>query len=1194
MHTIDESLLNEAKELATQWQEVISNNRESNEKEFHEMMQLMLKDPKNKVFLIELLDQSFRSQNPSRIANQLEHLFDKYGHTEIFSHFEELLIWMFRHVGIFVPQISIPLFIKYLRKDVSSIVIKGESAALGKHLRQRRSEGTRVNINLIGEAVLGEREAQERIEKYLQALQNPDIDYISIKISTIFSQITPLAHEWTINELVQRLDTVYTAAMDNTFIDKDKLVKAKFVNLDMEEYRDLHLTLDAFKQTLSLDKFKSLHAGIVLQAYMPDTFEEVKRLASWAKERVQAGGAPIKVRLVKGANQEMELTEASLRGWECVTYLDKAQSDANYKVIMNYLLSPEVAPYVHTGIASHNLFDQALAWRLAKERNLEAFHTAEMLEGMSETAYKTLQKEGMNVILYAPIATAKTFTNAIAYLVRRFDENTAEQNFLRHSFGLSINTPAWDILLESYEASIEALEDLPLSPYRRQDRNIQPERESIDLSLYRFKNAHDTDFALASNRIWAEKIRDKWQDIGKSGGYHAKPVIAGKIIEGLEAVAVMDKSRFHEGIELGSYSYASESQLKKAIKIAKEDPDRWRFLDIKERQRILMDAAFEIEKRRGDLIGVAAAEVGKVFTETDVEVTEAIDFLNFYPYSVGQIEGFNGIHTRGKGVGLIVSPWNFPVAIPLGGVAAALAAGNTVLLKPATDSVLCAYMLCEALWDAGISKNTLQFVPCSGSEAGEHLIKSDSIDFVIFTGGEKTAYEMLKSKPGLFLSAETGGKDATIVTSMADRDQAVKNVVASAFNNSGQKCSATSLLVLEKELYEDKFFQDTLLDVTSSINVGSVWDFKNRIGTLSNKPSGNLAKSLDYLDDKEKWILKPSFEDENPYMLKPAIRYGTQKGDFCHMNELFGPVLSVMKAENLDDAIEIVNATGYGLTSGIESLDKREQQKWEHKVKAGNLYINRMTTGAIVLRQPFGGMGKSAIGSGRKAGGMNYVSQFMHIASDVHMLWKSTCHEEVDRLHALLDGERRHIQTIDNAMQIASHFASFLVDEFLQDHDYVNIRGERNTIRYIPVKSVLFHFCSEDTLVSMLVSIVAAKMVGAKVHVSIDIEDESEALTWLQQKSKVLLGEEDSFIFEDERALSESISHFERVRFLHARVPDSLYIKAADEAIHIACEPFVSHGRIELMHYFLEQSISDSYHRYGNLGLKGLTNKRKY
>jgi RHH-type transcriptional regulator, proline utilization regulon repressor / proline dehydrogenase / delta 1-pyrroline-5-carboxylate dehydrogenase len=1186
------TLFDSAKELATQWQAVISDNRESSEKAFHVMMQRMLKEPRNKVFLIELLDQSFRSENPSRVADQLEHLFSKYGHTEIFSQFEELLIWTFRHIGILVPQISIPLFIKYLRKDVSAIVVKGESAALGKHLRQRRSEGTRVNINLIGEAVLGEREAQERIEKYLHALQNPDIDYISIKISTIFSQITPLAHDWTVKELIKRLDTVYSAAIDNSFVDKDGIKKAKFVNLDMEEYRDLHLTLDAFKQTLMLDKFHDLHAGIVLQAYMPDTFAEVKRLASWAKERVEAGGAPIKVRLVKGANQEMELTEASLRGWECVTYLDKAQSDANYKLIMDYLLSPEIAPYVNTGIASHNLFDQALAWTLAKERNVQAFHTAEMLEGMSETAYKTLQKEGMNVILYAPIATAKTFTNAIAYLVRRFDENTAEQNFLRHSFGLSINTPSWDTLVQSFEDSIKALEDLPLTPYRHQNRNIEPEVESVDLAQYRFKNAIDTDFSLESNRIWAEDIRDKWQDIGKSGGYHAKPVIAGKEIDNQERVAIIDKSRFHEGIEVGSYSYATEAQLKKAIKIAKEDPDRWRSLDIKERQRILMNAAIEIEKRRGDLIGVAAAEVGKVFTETDVEVTEAIDFLNFYPYSVRQIEGFNGIHTRGKGVGLIVSPWNFPVAIPLGGVAAALAAGNTVLLKPATDSVLCAYMLCEALWAAGVSKNTLQFVPCSGREAGEHLIKSNDIDFVIFTGGEKTAYEMLKSKPGLFLSAETGGKDATIVTSMADRDQAVKNVVASAFNNSGQKCSATSLLVLEKEVYNDQFFQDTLLDVASSINVGSVWDFKNRIGTLSNKPAGNLEKSLSYLDAKEKWILKPSFEDENPYMLKPAIRYGTQKGDFCHMNELFGPVLSVMKAENLDEAIDIVNATGYGLTSGIESLDKREQQQWEKSIKAGNLYINRMTTGAIVLRQPFGGMGKSAIGSGRKAGGMNYVSQFMHIASDGHMLWKSTCHEEVDRLHALLDGERRHIETIDKAMQIASHFACFLVDEFLQDHDYVNIRGERNTIRYIPVKSVMFRFCAEDSLVSMLVSIVAAKMVGAKVHISLNVRDESEALTWLQHKAQVLLDESDTLIFEDENALGSSISNFERVRFLHATVPDSLYIKAADEAIHIACEPFVSHGRIELMHYFLEQSISDSYHRYGNLGLKGLSKKR--
>ena len=521
--------------------------------------------------------------------------------------------------------------------------------------------------------------------------------------------------------------------------------------------------------------------------------------------------------------------------------------------------------------------------------------------------------------------------------------------------------------------------------YRTQDRNQTVVKTEIDPTQYHFTNEPDTDFVLPENRKWAEKIRDKWKNVGENGDFNAYPVIGGEIIKRNETINVIDKSQYHENRLVGHYVQATPEEMKAAIATAKEDPDGWRKLSVEERQKSLMDVAHEIRIARGDLIGLAAAEVGKVFTETDVEVSEAIDFANFYPYSVSKISGLTGIEVSGKGVGLVISPWNFPVAIPLGGIAATLAAGNTVILKPAKDAILCGYRLCQCFWDAGISKNTLQFIPGRGSEVSEHMIPSKDIDFTIFTGGEDTAYRIVQSRPDIHLSAETGGKDATIVTAMADRDQALGHVVASAFHNSGQKCSATSLLVLEKELYDDETYKIQIKEATESLQTGSVWDFSNKIGTLSNKPTGKLEKSLSYLDEGETWLVKPDFTDKgNPYMLKPSVRWGTKQGDFCHMNELFGPILSVMRAEDLDHAIEIVNATGYGLTSGLESLDKREQEKWKNEIIAGNLYINRGTTGAIVLRQPFGGMRKSAIGSGKKAGGFNYVSQFMKI----FVLWR--------------------------------------------------------------------------------------------------------------------------------------------------------------------------------------------------------------
>ncbi len=1183
-----------AKELAAVWQREIEQGREHAERKFHAMMKRMLKDPMNKVFLIELLDQSFRARESGRVADQLEYLLTKYDH-DIFSPFEELLVWFFDHVGIYLPAVSVPLFIRYLRNDVSKVVIKGEPSALVSHIRLRRKEGTRVNINIIGEAVLGREEADERVRKYIRALENPDIDYISIKISTIFSQITPLAHEWTLKQIVRPLELIYSAAMDNTFADRNGEQRHKFVNLDMEEYRDLRLTLDAFKQTLSKPAFMPLYAGIVLQTYLPDTLSHLRELAAWAKERVANGGAPIKVRLVKGANQEMEKTEASLRGWPCVTYLSKAESDANYKVLMDYLLDPSVAPYIHTGIASHNLFDQALGMLLARERGLESSYSAEMLEGMSETAYRVLKKEGLDVILYAPTATAETFTNAIAYLVRRFDENTAEQNFLRHSFGLQVGTPAWETLLKSYDDALKAIPDLALTPFRTQDRREEQVATDETPENYRFVNESDTDFTLPQNRQWAKQIRDKWKNIGESGGFDAQPVIGGRPLGTGERIEVVDKSQYPEKVIAGHYSTASKEEIDEAVRIAQEDPDGWRALDARERQTILMRAAGEFRKSRGDLIGVAAAEVGKVFTETDVEVSEAIDFLNFYPDSVRKINALEGLTSEGKGVGLVISPWNFPIAIPAGGVAAALASGNTVILKPSSDAVLCAYRLCQCFWDAGVGKNTLQFLPVSGSLAGRHLIPNRAVDFVIFTGGESTAYAMIKSRPEIHLSAETGGKDATIVTALADHDQAVKNVVASAFNNSGQKCSATSLLVLERELFEDEGFKRMLVDAAASLEVGSVWKFKNRIGALVRPPKGKLETALSTLDAHEEWALAPSYADgNNPYMLRPSIRWGTRSGDFCHMNELFGPVLSVICADDLTDAIDIVNATGYGLTSGLESLDEREQTLWREKLLAGNLYINRVTTGAIVLRQPFGGMRKSAIGSGKKAGGLNYVSQFMKLSFSGGGTDESAEHPFIDRLRALALTEEIPATIMEKTLATAGNFAYWLEKEFLTEHDYARVRGENNIIRYLPVKSVLLRFEENDTLYTMLSSVAAAKMAGAQLHISIPRAPVNEALIWLRDNSALLLEKEESLAEEDEEALLGSMAQAERIRFLRpGNVSESLYEQAAGSAFYIASEPFIGHGRIELMHYFIEQSISNSYHRYGNLGLQGLSEKEQ-
>lgn len=1171
---ISKASYNEVISLAYKWQESIQCSREKEEKRFHEMMIKMLKNPMNKIFLIELLDQSFRANNTQRSANQLEYIFSKYENTDFFSFFEEFLIWLFRHLGIYLSSISIPIFISYLRNDVSALVIKAEDNFLQKHLQKRQTEGTRVNINVIGEIVLGEKEAAARQEKYIDILKNPNINYLSIKVSTLYSQIIIHAHEHNVLMLIKALEPIYAQAMKSTFINASSQNEFKFINLDMEEYKDIALTLDVFKSILTKKEFLPLYAGIVLQAYLPDTLSHLKNLVIWAKDRVEKGGSPIKVRIVKGANQEMELTEASLRNWPCVTYLDKAQTDANYKLLMDYLLDIEVAPYVHIGVASHNLFDQALAKTLARQRGLEKYYTAEMLEGMSEAAYKTLKEDDINVILYAPTSTKETFTNAIAYLVRRFDENTAEQNFLRHSFNLSVDTQAWRTLEKSFDDSLKLLDNLPLKSTRTQDRDHTPPKHQAS-EKYIFSNESDTDFSLPQNQLWADDIKDKWENIFKMDGFKAYSVVEGQELKHGLKIDVFDKSIFGKNSLVGSYTKAGKEDILKAIEVSKQGD--WKELEFEQRQEILMRVADEFKKARADLIGIAAAEVGKVFTQTDVEVSEAIDFLNFYPFSLKKFLDLEGIRLESKGLGLVISPWNFPIAIAVGGIAASLCAGNSVILKPSSESALCAYRLCQCFWEAGVSKNTLQLLLISGDEANKYLIPSKKIDFVIFTGGEQTAYAIKQTRPDIHLSAETGGKNATIVTAMADKEQAIKHVIDSAFGNSGQKCSATSLLVLEKEVYEDKKFKQMLLDASQSINVGSVWDFKNSISTLSSLPSAKLSKALDFLDKNETWLLEPSFAQDNPYMLRPCIRWGTQRGDFSHMNELFGPVLSVMCAQNLEDAIDIVNETGYGLTSGLQSLDEREIKIWKNTIEAGNLYINRVTTGAIVNRQPFGGMKKSALGSGKKAGGLNYVSQFINIRSSGDN--KQLSHPYLDKIQNLSNQS----SDILEALHVASGFAYWIDKEFTIEHEYQELRGETNISLYLPRKSVLLRITKEDKLCEVLASIMAIKMVGS--HLNICLEPDFKEI----KEIHILMDKEDTLIQTDEKGFLQIALKYEVIRFLSKKaISSKLYHLLVKENVYLSCEPFVEHGRIELMHYYKEQSISHSYHRYGNLGIKAL------
>ncbi|MBM9613192.1 proline dehydrogenase family protein [Desulfobulbus rhabdoformis] len=1192
MERQQQELISQAVSLAEKWQNRANRIRTRQEKCLQAQLQRLLDHPHDKVLLSQLIDQSFRAAHPHRIADQMQTLLREYGVPEFLRLIERGLLRIFTNLNPRLLAPLMPLLVEQMRKQSARLIIAGETAPLHQHLRKRRLENVRININHLGEAVLGEEEATHRLTTYIADLKDRDIEHISIKISTLYSQISSLAFDQTIELLKERLSILYRVAQEHSFQRAGGEQVAKFINLDMEEYRDLDITYQVFVETLSEQEFEHCSAGIVLQAYLPDSFAIQQQLTQWARARVATGGAPIKLRIVKGANMEMEKLESSVNNWPLAPFDTKVAVDANYKRMVEYGMRLENIQAVNLGIASHNLFELAYAATVARERQVTPYFCFEMLEGMADHIRRALQEDASDILLYAPVAGKSEFINAIAYLIRRLDENTAAENFLRYAPELEVGSHQWTMLKEGFLRSCARQERLSSRSHRQQDRNTETFPRSVSPFISNtFKNEPDTDWSLAANRHWAESIRTRWYKTSTDEPLQVPVVVNGQeIFAGRATTPCKDPNQ--RDITVALSARASQEDAEQALQTAAEDADGWRVKTHDQRHELLARAAMEIRLSRGDLIGAAAASTGKVFTEADPEVSEAIDFTEFYPLAVRQYGQLPNLQVKGRGVVLVLAPWNFPIAIPCGGIAAALAAGNTVIFKPASDAVLCGWILCQCFWRAGISKKTLQFVPGSGSEIGPRLTTSPLVNNVILTGGTETGLQILQQAPGVYLAAETGGKNATIVTEMADRDLAIKNLLHSAFSNCGQKCSATSLLILETHVYRDQQFKRQLVDAAQSLGVGSAWDFSSKIGPLIRPPDGDLLRALTSLEPGEEWALQPKELKDNPLCWTPGIKYGIQPGSSTHLTEFFGPLLGVMEANNLDEAIQLANLSGYGLTSGLESLDEREQRKWKEKIFAGNLYINRGTTGAVVLRQPFGGFGKSSLGSGIKAGSPEYVSQFMEIQelSPPPLAPRQSSHRipgllQEWRLLAKEDlGAELHTD-MDKLLAAVTSYAQQMETYFGVMHDYFHLRGQDNLIRFLPVIGLIIRIEAKDSIFETLARIAAATFAGCEPVVSMDPSLHSSAQQFLEShKGGEYLGQ-NVLVREDEETLAGRIGLNDRIRFAGPVAGSQRLLQAAaKKGVTLLRSPVYMEGRLELIQYMRQQAICCNYHRYGNLG----------
>jgi RHH-type proline utilization regulon transcriptional repressor/proline dehydrogenase/delta 1-pyrroline-5-carboxylate dehydrogenase len=1144
----------------------------------------MLQNPHDKNTLVQLTDQAFRSKEKWRTAEHLTHILDVQGIPRFFSPLDRALLRGFRTFGGWLPGVSVPLVKEHMQHETANVILPAEPDLLTEHLAARYREGVRMNLNLLGEAVLGEAEAGRRLEKCLEALQLPEVEVISVKISTVYSQISALAREDTIRILCDRLEPLFRTAARLRFRRPDGTETPKFVYLDMEDYRDLQLTADAFMRTLTRRGLETVSGGIALQAYIPDSAAVQRQINTWARARTSAGGAPVTIRIVKGANMEAERVDAVLHDWAQAPFKTKLETDANYKRMLHQGIA--CLDSVRLGVASHNLFDLAYGLILARESNAGDRVQFEMLEGMANHQRRALLEKTRDLLLYAPACRKEEFLNAIGYLLRRLDENTGPDNFLRYAFKLSVDSPEWKQLEAGFRRAFTIR--VPDTPRRTQNRLKETfDQPSEEMPWDSFQNEPDTDWSLPENSRWAEQIVARRQ----SPVREIPMVIGGEEI--FEPISGECRDPSQPGQIHARYAQASEEQIDRAVAVAKADPSGWRVMPIEERNLILGRVAQEIRRSRAELIWAALADGGKALSESDPEVSEAVDFVEFYRASARYYYEMRGLSAEPAGVVVVLPPWNFPIAIPCGGIAAALAAGNTALLKPASDTVLVARVLSECFWRAGVPKSALQFVPCPGGTAGQRLATHPDVDAVILTGGTATALHLLKVKPQIRLFAETGGKNATIITALSDRELAIKHVVHSAFSHSGQKCSATSLLLLQDEAYDDPHFQRMLCDAVQSLAVGSAWELPTRVSPLIRPPRGDLENGLKILESGESWLLRPEPVSGNPNLWSPGIKYGVQPGSYTHNTEFFGPVLGVMRFTDLDEAIEYVNQTGYGLTSGLHSLDEREHARWKSAVLAGNLYINRGTTGAIVLRQPFGGMGKSNIGPGMKPGGPNYLAQFLRFTPGEPETFDEIRNSDLAAVRLALEEEHllERSAELQALLPAISSFDRWWREEFSQEHDHFRLLGQDNMRRYLPFPEIRVRVHATDSMFEIFARACAARVTGARVLISAPPNEIHPAVTLLEKVTEAWGGSIE-FIAETDEALADAIRRLpahpeERVRFAGRDwVPRNVREAAGEAGCYLADESVLPHGRIELLWYVREQSVCYDYHRYGNLGAR--------
>jgi len=1070
----------------------------------------VLRDPEGLDFTVGFVDRVMRPEDPSVAAANLDRLSRSTPAS---------LPWHIRAAvaagggfGPLAPRSVIPVARRAFRGLVQHLLLDATPDKLGPALAALTSaEGVRPVLAPLGEAVLGDAGADRRLAEVRALLERDDVEHVSIPVASVVGPRSPWGTDETSAAAVERLTPLYELALASS--------PPKVIDLDLGAYRDLDLTIDVFTRLLDQPQLLDLEAGIVVQGHLPDALASVQLLTDWARGRVARGGSPIRVRLVTGADRALELVESRLTGWPLATYRTDVETGANVKRVLDWALRPVNAEVVHVAVATHDLFDVAHAWVLARQREVTHLVSFEMPLGVATAAAEAVRREIGAIDLHAPVVRPGEFDTAVGYLVRRLDELTspgdhdaaaidahraADDDAHRASDDPrdgAADDSAADSTAPDEQRYLDACALLEAQggadvnapgPARRQDRT-KPARRPAVLGAPGQAGAADpaggarpvtepaTDPALERNRTWARRL-------------------------------LVASRTSHAGVEtVGASRVLDAAQLEAVVAATAQAGASWGHEPAATRAELLDRVADALAAHRADLIEVMTSEVGTTVGEGDREVGEAIDLARLHAHLARELDDVTGARWAPPRLTVVVPPWASPVAVPSGGVTAALAAGSGVVLKPAPQARRSAAVLAETLWGAGVPRELLALVELDEDELGRDLVAHPAVDRVVLTGTFETAETFRAWRPDLPLAASTaGGGGSVVVTPAADLDLAVADVVEGAFGRAGQSCTSGGLVILVGSAARSERFRRQLVDAVASLVVGWPDEPTTQVGPLVDPAEGRVLEALTVLSPGESWLVEPRQLDEEGVLWSPGIRDGVLPGSAAHLDQALAPVLGVMHAETLDEAVRLQNQLERGLVAGLHSLDVDEVRRWLDGVEAGTLAVDRPVTGAVVGRRPVAGWGRATVGPVVSVGGPNAViahGTWWAVAREPHPSLRLT--GVGDRVVAVIEAARSGLsfEQFDRVRAGAASDELAWQAEFGVSRDAAGLQVERDVLRYRPVPVVLR--LSEGADPADLVRLVAA---AARVRAPISISAAEPVTSSLVQllrstSSPVRLGE---------------------------------------------------------------------------------------